>query len=93
MASTVWRECLTPGVSQRLPKEQEEPLRIAIGRAQAERGGGRIRGEDIRQLLHDQFHLDYRLNGVYHMIQAPAHGLDFGTRDQPASSLAGAGGI
>ncbi|HEY3289060.1 MAG TPA: winged helix-turn-helix domain-containing protein [Anaerolineae bacterium] len=54
---------------QRLPKEQEEPLRLAIERAQAERGGGRIRGEDIRQLLHDQFHLDYSLNGVYHMMK------------------------
>ena len=33
------------------------------------RGGGRIRGEEIRQLLHEQFHVDYSLNGVYHLLE------------------------
>lgn len=54
---------------QRLPKSQEEALRVAIEQAQAERGGGRIRGEDIRQILREQFHQEYSLNGVYHMMK------------------------
>lgn len=54
---------------QRLPKAQEEALRVAIEQAQAERGGGRIRGEDIRQILREQFHQEYSLNGVYHLMK------------------------
>lgn len=55
--------------TQRLPKAQEEALRQAIEQKQAERGGGRLRGEEIRQLLHEQFHVQYSLDGVYHLLK------------------------
>ncbi len=57
------------GRPQRLAAEQEESLRGAIEQAQQERGGGRVRGEEIRQLLREQFHVDYSLNGVYHLLK------------------------
>lgn len=37
--------------TQRLAKAQEEAFRHAVEQLQCERGGGRVRGEDIRQLL------------------------------------------
>jgi transposase len=40
---------------QRLPKTQEEAFRQAVEQLQDRRGGGRVRGEDIRQLLAGQF--------------------------------------
>jgi transposase len=57
------------GRPPRLGKEQQEAVRRAIEQAQDERDGGRIRGEEIRQLLHEQFHVDYSLNGVYHLLE------------------------
>ena len=53
----------------RLRKEQQEAVRRAIEQVQDARSGGRIRGEEIRQLLHEQFAVDYRLNGVYHLLE------------------------
>ena len=39
------------------------------GHAKCERGGGRVRGEDIRQLLARQFGVAYSLNGVYDLLK------------------------
>ncbi len=36
---------------------------------QRERGGGRVRAEDIRQLLARQFGVAYSLNGVYDLMK------------------------
>ena len=55
--------------TQRLAKEQEEAFRQAIEQLQCERGGGRVRGEDIRQLLARQFGVAYSLNGVYDLMK------------------------
>jgi transposase len=55
--------------TQRLPKAQEEAFRQAVEHLQHERGGGRVRGEDIRQVLAQQFGLAYSLNGVYHLLK------------------------
>jgi transposase len=57
------------GRPPRLGKVQQEAVRRAIEQAQEARGGGRIRGEEIRQLLHEQFAVDYSLNGVYHLLK------------------------
>lgn len=57
------------GRPPRLIPAQQEALRRAIEQAQAERSGGRVRGEDIRQLLREQFALEYSLNGVYHLLK------------------------
>ena len=55
--------------TQRLPKAQEEAFRGAVEQMQAGRDGGRIRGEEIRQLLSEQFHIEYSLDGVYHLLK------------------------
>jgi transposase len=55
--------------TQRLPKSQEEAFRVAVEQLQVGRNGGRIRGEDIRQLLSEQFHIQYSLGGVYHVLE------------------------
>jgi transposase len=55
--------------TQRLPKAQEEAFRQAVEQLQHHRGGGRVRGEDIRQLLAEQFRVDYTLNGVYELLK------------------------
>jgi hypothetical protein len=44
---------------QRLPKTQEEAFRQAVEQLQDRRSGGRVRGEDIRQLLAEQFGVAY----------------------------------
>jgi transposase len=55
--------------TQRLAKEHEEAFRQAVEQLQRERGGGRVRGEDIRQLLARQFGVSYSLNGVYDLMK------------------------
>ena len=55
--------------TQRLPKAQEEAFRKAVEQLQDSRGGGRVRGEDIRQLLAEQFAVTYSLNGVYDLLK------------------------
>jgi transposase len=55
--------------TQRLPKTQEEAFRQAVEQLQDRRGGGRVRGEDIRQLLSEQFAVAYSLNGVYDLLK------------------------
>ena len=55
--------------TQRLPKTQEEAFRRAVEELQRNRGGGRACGEDIRQLLAQQFGVDYTLNGVYELLK------------------------
>jgi transposase len=54
---------------QRLPKTQEEAFRQAVEELQHSRDGGRVRGEDIRQLLTEQFRVVYTLNGVYELLK------------------------
>ena len=55
--------------SKRLPQAQQEAFRQAVEQLQRERGGGRVRGEDIRQLLVQQFAVEYSLNGVYDLLK------------------------
>ena len=55
--------------TQRLAKEHEEAFRQAVEQLQCERGGGRVRGEDIRQLLTRQFGVAHSLNGVYDLLK------------------------
>ena len=43
--------------TQRLSHAQQKAFRQAVARLQVERGGGRVHGEDIRQLLDEQFEL------------------------------------
>jgi hypothetical protein len=52
-----------------LSKAQKEGFRQAIEQLQDSRGGGRVLGEDIRQLLFEQFAVAYSLNGVYDLLK------------------------
>lgn len=64
------QQCAVPThCTQRLPKTQQEAFRQAVEELQRSRGGGRARGEDIRQLLAQQFGVDYTLNGVYELLK------------------------
>lgn len=56
------------GAKQRLAKAQEPAFKAALQAAQARRAGGRVTGEDIRQLLSEQFGVRYSLNGVYALL-------------------------
>jgi transposase len=53
----------------KLPKWQDEALCVAVEKLQAEREGGRIRAEDIRVLLREQFHIEYTPTGVYRLLK------------------------
>lgn len=55
--------------TRKLPKAQEEAFRQAVEQLQAERGGGRVRAEDIRQLLDEQFHVHYSRDSVYRLLK------------------------
>ena len=55
--------------THRLPKPQEEAFRQAVKQLQDSRGGGRVRGDDIRQRLSEQFVVAYNLNGVYDLLK------------------------
>jgi transposase len=55
--------------TQRLPKSYEDAFRQAVERIRRERGAGRVRGEEIRQLLAEQFDVEYSLNGVYQLLK------------------------
>jgi transposase len=55
--------------TQRLPRSQEEAFRQAVEQLQHDCGGGRVRGEDVRRLLAEQFGVVYRLNGVYDLLK------------------------
>ena len=55
--------------SKCLPQAQQEAFRQAVEQLQRERGGGRMRGEDIQQLLVQQFAVEYSLNGVYDLLK------------------------
>ena len=54
---------------QRLPKTREQAFRQAVEQLQQQRAGGRVRGEDIRQLLAEPFGVAYTLNGVYELLK------------------------
>ena len=79
--------------TQRLAKGQEEAFRQAVEQLQRERGGGRVRGEDIRKLLARQFGVAYSLSGVYDLIETLGHGMDFSPRRQSVRRSGGTGRI
>ena len=54
---------------KRLVRKHEEAFRQAAWQLQRARDGGRVRGEDIRQLLVRQFGVAYTLNDVYDLLK------------------------
>jgi transposase len=55
--------------TQRLEYSHDVSFRQAVEIVLCCRGGGRVRGEDIRQLLAEQFAVTYSLNGVYDLLK------------------------
>ncbi len=56
------------GAKRRLGVEQEPELKALIDRAQAQRSGGSLTGEEIRSLVAEQFGVTYSLNGLYNLL-------------------------
>lgn len=57
------------GRKRKLPAEREEEFRQEIEKLQANREGGRIRGQDIQVLLKEKFCVDHALPSVYHVLE------------------------
>ena len=57
------------GAKQKLPSERVPEFKKTVIKKQGERGGGRLKGEDIRIMLKDDFDADYSLSGVYELLK------------------------
>ena len=57
------------GAKPKLSSQDEPAFEQAILKLQAQQGGGRVRGEDIRDLLSKRFDAHYTLNGVYELLK------------------------
>lgn len=62
-------EAKRSGRPTRLHPDQHEAFRNAIEQAQAQRVGGRLVGEDIGQILKQQFGVEYQLSGIYKLLK------------------------
>lgn len=56
------------GAKRRLGAEQEVELKQLLDRAQAQRLGGTLTGEEIRALVAEQFGIQYSLSGLYNVL-------------------------
>ncbi|MDY6896032.1 MAG: IS630 family transposase [Thermotogota bacterium] len=57
------------GRKPKLPASEEEHFKKIVLKHLSERNGGRIKGEEIRQILKDQFNVKYSLSGVYELLK------------------------
>ena len=51
-----------------LPSSEEANFKKVVLELQKERKGGRVKGEDVRQMLKSQFGAEYSLSGVYDLL-------------------------
>lgn len=58
-----------PGAKSKLTKEQEEQLIVDILELQDSRNGGRVIGEDIRELIKKNYNVEYKGNGIYDVLE------------------------
>ncbi len=56
------------GAKRRLRVAQEPELKALIDRAQAQRAGGSLTGEEIRTLVAEHFGVKYSLSGLYYVL-------------------------
>ncbi|MDR2540127.1 MAG: hypothetical protein LBC45_06075 [Chlamydiales bacterium] len=57
------------GRKRKLLFEQEEAFRQQVKKLQEGREGGRVRGQDIQELLKEQFCIDHALPSIYHVLE------------------------
>lgn len=57
------------GAKPKLSPEDEPAFEQALEQLHAQRSGGRVTGEDIRQMLAERFHAEYTLGGVYKLLK------------------------
>ena len=57
------------GAQPKLSPQDEPAFKKAVEALQDERGGGRVTGEEIRQLLLKRFQSAYTLDGVYKLLK------------------------
>lgn len=56
------------GRNPNLLKENQKAFLKELDKLQSEKGGGRIVGEDIKQMLQERFNVDYHVNSVYRLL-------------------------
>ncbi len=56
------------GRNPNLAKKNEKAFLKELDKFQNERGGGRVVGEDIKQMLQEKFNADYHVNSVYRLL-------------------------
>lgn len=56
------------GRNPNLAKKNEKVFLKELDKLQDERGGGRVVGEDIKQMLQEKFNADYHVNSVYRLL-------------------------
>lgn len=57
------------GRNSKIAKEQIESFKALIVEEQNKRGGGRLTGEDIKQLAKEHYQADYTVNGIYELLK------------------------
>lgn len=57
------------GRHSKLADEHIEAFKTLIVEQQTKRGGGRLTGEDIRQLALEHYQADYTVNGIYELLK------------------------
>lgn len=57
------------GRSPNLSKKDEQAFLKELDKLQSERDGGRVVGEDIKQMLQDKFNASYHVNSVYRLLK------------------------
>lgn len=58
-----------PGAKSKLTKEQEEQLVVDILGLQDSRNGGRVTGEDIRELIKKNYKVEYKGTAIYDVLE------------------------
>ncbi|MDO4251407.1 MAG: winged helix-turn-helix domain-containing protein [Moraxella sp.] len=57
------------GRNSKLANEHIESFKALIVKEQSVRGGGRLIGEDIRQLAKEHYQAEYTVNGIYELLK------------------------
>mgnify|MGYP005607524949 FL=1 len=63
------REKAGRGRKRKLSSEREEEFRQQVEQLQGSLEGGRVRGQDVQELLKEKFCVDHALPSVYHVLE------------------------
>lgn len=57
------------GRNSKIPEQHIEAFKTLIVEEQRKRGGGRLTGQDIRQLAQEHYQADYTVTGIYELLK------------------------